>query len=156
VRLIVQPVFGGFELCARLGLLLVPGRDEGKIVHAVLEDSPSARAGIEPRDIIVSLDRTPWEALRHLTFSDRHPSDVVAEIFVARYFTLGKITVRVSPEPYRRLEDIDAQTAKIIAVRPAPDTTPYRNPRPDFEERIRELTGWIRPLSPPLWPDSCR
>jgi hypothetical protein len=55
VRLIVQPIAGGFELCARLGLVFLAsstrlqGFDGGKIVHAVLDGSPGARAGIEPR-----------------------------------------------------------------------------------------------------------
>jgi S1-C subfamily serine protease len=80
VRLIVQPIAGGFELCARLGLVFLAsstrlqGFDGGKIVHAVLDGSPGARAGIEPRDIIVSVDGRPWDSVRHIVFSDRRAS----------------------------------------------------------------------------------
>jgi membrane-associated protease RseP (regulator of RpoE activity) len=110
----VQPIAGGFDLCARLGLIFVPGIlagktlgqsapvqgfDGGKIIHAVLRDSPSARAGIEPRDIIISVDGKPWDSVRYLTFSDRCASEITAATFVARYFTFAKIVVRVPPEP---------------------------------------------------------
>ena len=77
MRLIVQPFAGGFELCARLGLLLIPAEKlgsaglGGKIVHGVLVDSPSARAGIEARDIVFSVDKARWDSIRYLTFSDR-------------------------------------------------------------------------------------
>jgi hypothetical protein len=147
VRLILQPIAGGFELCARLGLVFVPsstrlqGFDGGKIVHAVLDGSPSARAGIEPRDIIMSVDGKPWDSVRHLTFSDRRPSEITARTFVARYFTFAKIAVRVPPEPYRPLDDIAGEAATAVAARPAPDRTPYRNPRYDD---IRELLALYR------------
>jgi hypothetical protein len=142
MRLIVQPFAGRFELCARLGLLLIPaerlnsaGRG-GKIVHAALDGSPGARAGIETRDIIFLIDGMPWDSVRQLTFSDRRPTEITAETFVARYFTLAKITVRVPPEPYRHIEEITAEAANIITARPTLDKTPYRNPR--FDD-MREL-----------------
>jgi membrane-associated protease RseP (regulator of RpoE activity) len=146
VRLIVQPIVGGFELCARLGLVFVApsvrlvSSDSDKIVHAVLDGSPGARAGIEPRDIIVSVDGQPWASVRDMVFSDRRPSEITARTFVARYFTFAKIAVRVPPEPYRPLDNIAREAAAVIAARPVPDRTPYRNPRYDD---IREL------LAPP-------
>src|SRR5712671_944361 len=128
MRLIVQPLAGGFELCARLGLIFVSaplqGFGGGKIIHAVLGGSPGARAGTEPRDIIMALNGKPWDAVRSLTFSDRRPSEIVAETFVARYFTFAKVAVRVPPEPYRPLDDIAREAAGVIAARPAPDTSP--------------------------------
>jgi membrane-associated protease RseP (regulator of RpoE activity) len=138
MRLIVQPVAGGFELCARLGLVLVPSQlrclfEGARIVHAVLDRSPGARAGIEPRDIIVSIDGTPWDSVQRLTFSDRRPSEITAQTFVARYFAVAKILVRVPPEPYRPLDDIGAEAASVVAARPTPDSTPYRKPRFDFD-----------------------
>ena len=141
MRLIVQPIAGGFDLCARLGLIFVsaaaPGFfGGGQIVHAVLDGSPSARAGIEPRDIIISVDGRSWDSVRHLTFSDRRQSEIAAETFIARYFTFAKIAVCVPPEPYRPLDDIAQEAAAVIAARPVLDTTPYRNPRNDD---IREL-----------------
>ena len=144
MRLIVQLVVGGFELCARLGLVLVSAHVFGlnsKAVHAVLDDSPSARAGIVPRDIIIAIDNAPWDSVRRLTFSDRRPSEVTLKTFVARYFTFTNITVRVPPEPYRPLDDIAAEAANVIAARPAPDRTPYRNPRWDEWDDMRELVA---------------
>jgi hypothetical protein len=142
MRLIVQPFAGRFELCARLGLLLIPaeplnsaGRG-GKIVHAALDGSPGARAGIETRDIIFSIEGKPWDSIHHLVFSRRRPTEISAEVFVAKYFTLAKITVRVPPEPYRPIEQITAEAANIMAARPTLDKTPYRNPR--FDD-MREL-----------------
>jgi hypothetical protein len=108
----------------------------GRIVHAVLDGSPGAQAGIEPRDIIVSVDGKPWDAVWHMVFSDRRPSEITARTFVARYFTFAKIAVRVPPDPYRPLDGIAAEAAAVIAERPAPDTARYRNPR---YEDIREL-----------------
>jgi membrane-associated protease RseP (regulator of RpoE activity) len=139
MRLIVQPVTGGFELCARLGLVLVPAHVFGlnsKAVHAVLDDSPSARAGIVSRDIIIAVDNAPWNSVRRLTFSDRRPSEITLKTFVARYFSFTNIMVRVPPEPYQLLDEIATEAANIIAARPTPDRTPYRNPR--FDD-MREL-----------------
>jgi hypothetical protein len=145
VRLIVQPIVGGFELCARLGLVFVPpsmrlacfdGGNIVHIVHAVLDGSPGDRAGIEPRDIIVSVDGQPWDSIPHMVFSDRRPSEITARTFVARYFTFALIVMRVPPEPYRLLDNIAEKAAAVIAARPVPDRTPYRNPRNDD---IREL-----------------
>lgn len=147
MRLILQPIAGGFQLCARLGLVFVApsmrlvSSDSDKIVHAVLDGSPGARAGIEPRDIIVSVDGQPWDSVRDMVFSDRRPSEIIARTFVARYFTFAMIAVRVPPEPYRPLDDIAREGAAVIAARPAPDRTPYRNPRYDD---IRELSPYRR------------
>jgi hypothetical protein len=147
MRLIVQPFAGGFELCARLGLLLIPGEKlgsaelGGRIVHAVLVDSPSARAGIEARDIVFAVDKARWDSIRHLTFSDRRPSELNLSVFVARYFTIANITVRVPPEPYRPIEDIVAEATRVIAAQPMPLKVHYVNPR--FAE-IRELLSMLR------------
>ena len=147
MRLIVQPIAGDFLLCARLGLVFVPPSmhfaffDGCKVVHAVLDGSPAARAGIEHRDVIVSVDGQPWEAVRHMVFNDRRPSEITAKTFVARYFTVANIAVRVPPEPYRPLDDIAREAADITAARPVPDRTPYRNPRYDD---IREVLASLR------------
>jgi predicted metalloprotease with PDZ domain len=132
VKLIVQPIARDFELCARLGLVLVGGEKfGGRVVHAVLDGSPCARAGIVARDIVLAIDKTRWEAVRLLTFSDRRPSEIALQTFVARYFARQSITVRVPPEPYRPLQEIAQEAANVIAARPTPDTAPYRNPRFD-------------------------
>ena len=116
MRVVAQPLPGGFELCARLGLLLVPGLYFGwRIIHAVLSASPSARAGIECRDIVIAVNKTRWDFIRQLTFSDRRPSELRLTVFVARYFVAAEITVVVSPEPYRPIEDIVAEATGIAA-----------------------------------------
>jgi membrane-associated protease RseP (regulator of RpoE activity) len=150
VRLIVQPLTDRFELCARLGLVLTSwvrqgGFDGCKIVHAVLDGSPSAHAGIEPRDVIVSFNGVPWDSVRHLAFSDKRHSEITAVIFVARYFTVATILLRVPPEPYRSLDRIATEAADVIAAQPTPDTTPYRNPRLDEQrEFLATLSRGLR------------
>src|SRR5262249_33225590 len=135
MRLMVQPLASGFELCARLGLLLIPGEKlssaglGGRIVHAVLADSPSARAGIEARDIVFSVDKARWDSIRHLTFSDRRLSELNLSVFVARYFTIANITVRVPPEHYRPIADIVAEAMQVVATQPMPLKLHYVNPR---------------------------
>jgi membrane-associated protease RseP (regulator of RpoE activity) len=139
VRIIVQPLTGGFELCARLGLLLVPGmKFGGQIIHAVLTDSPSARAGLQPRDIVFAIDKTRWNSIRHLTFSDRRPAKLNVTVFVARYFTVAGITVSVPPEPYRPIEDIVAEAMCAVATLPAtPNKITYVNPRFEWLAALR-------------------
>ena len=147
MRLIVQPFAGGFDLCARLGLLLMPGEKfgsvwrGGKIIHAVLLDSPSARARLEARDIVFSVDKVHWDSIRHLTFSDRRPSELNLSVFVARYFVIASITVRVPPEHYRPIEDIVAEAMQVVATQPMPSQLRYVNPR--FAE-TRELLSMLR------------
>jgi hypothetical protein len=147
MRLIVQPFAGGFELCARLGLLLIPGEKlgiaglGGEIVHGVLVDSPSARAGIEARDIVFSVDKARWDSIRHLTFSDRRPSELNLSVFVARYFTIANITVRVPPEHYRPIEGIAAEARQVVATQPMPSRLHYVNPR---VAEMRELLSMLR------------
>src|SRR5215470_11976031 len=147
MRLIVQPLAGGFELCARLGLLLMPGEKfgsvwrGGKIIHAVLVDSPGARAGLEARDIVFSVDKAHWDSVRHLTFSDRRPSTLSLSVFVARYFVIANITVRVPPDHYRPIEDIVAEAMQVVATQPMPSRLHYVNPR--FAE-THELLSMLR------------
>ena len=147
MRLIVQPFAGGFDLCARLGLLLMPGEKfgsvwrDGKIIHAVLVDSPSARAGIEARDIVFAVDKAHWDSIRHLTFSDRRPSELNLSVFVARYFVIANISVRVPPNHYRPIEDIVAEAIQVVTTQPMPRQLHYVNPR--FAE-TRELLSMLR------------
>jgi hypothetical protein len=147
MRLIVQPFAGGFELCPRLGLLLICGEKlgsaglGGRIVHGVLVDSPSARAGIEARDIVFSVDKARWDSIRHLTFSDRRPSELNLSVFVARYFTIANITVRVPPVHYRPIEDIAAEARQVVATQPMPLKLHYVNPR---VAEMRELLSMLR------------
>jgi predicted metalloprotease with PDZ domain len=154
MRLILQPIAGGFELCARLGLVLAPAtnltrvfrfgmasqfeataplhdQEDGKLVHAVLDGSPSTRAGIQSRDIIFAINGTSWSKVRFLTFSDHHPSEITAVTFVGWQFAAMNVLIRVPPHPYRALADIQNEAADIVAARPTLDATPYRNPRND-------------------------
>jgi hypothetical protein len=150
MRLIVQPMAGGFELCARLGLVLaeaanltqeirfgivgqfvamVPlrGFEDGKVVNAVLEGSPSARGGIHSRDIILAINDTSWREVRLLTFSDHRPSKIIAKTFVADQFAVMDVVIRVPPHHYRPLAEIQKEVADIVAARPTLDAIPYRN-----------------------------
>jgi hypothetical protein len=168
VRLIVQPIAGGFDLCARLGLVLAPatnltqvihfgmagqfeataplrGLEDGKLVQAVLDGSPSARAGIQSRDIIFAINGTSWPKVRLLTFSDHHPSEITAITFVGYQFAVMDVLIRVPPHPYRPLAAIQKEAADIVAARPTLDPTPYRNPRDDPDPRLVRLLESIRP-----------
>jgi C-terminal processing protease CtpA/Prc len=58
---------GQFEATAPLS-----GLDDGMVVHAVRDGSPSTLAGILPRDIIFAINGKFWRNVRLLTFSDRH------------------------------------------------------------------------------------
>jgi membrane-associated protease RseP (regulator of RpoE activity) len=145
MRIIAQPLPGGLELCARLGLLLVPGlKFGGRIIHAVLADSPSDRAGLEPRDIVFAIDKTRWDSIRSLTFSDRRPSELNVTVFIARYFTVARITISVPPEPYRPIEDIHSEAMRAVAAQPAtPSAITYVNPRFEWLAALRPR-GWRR------------
>jgi hypothetical protein len=167
MRLIVQPIAGGFELCARLGLVFVPatnltrvihfgmagqleatgplrGLEDGKLVHAVLGNSPSARAGIQSRDILFAINGKPWRDVRLLTFSDHHPSEITAVTFVGWQFAAMNVLIRVPPHPYRPLSDIHSEAADIVAARPTLDATPYRNPHDDPDPGMVRLLEGIR------------
>jgi hypothetical protein len=154
LRLILQPMGKCFELCARLGLLVVTSEVRGipalkgsVTVHAVLENSPCARVGIAQRDIIGTINGRPWDQVRYLNFSDRRASEVILEIFVARYFKATKITVRVPPQPYRPLDEIADEAATVISVKPTPDMTPYVWP-PRFEAaELRDLVARAKRLA---------
>jgi membrane-associated protease RseP (regulator of RpoE activity) len=139
MRIISQPLPGGLELCARLGLLLVPGLKFGdRIIHAVLADSPGGRAGLEPRDILIAIDKTRWDSIRSLTFSDRRPSELNVTAFIARYFTVARVTVSVPPEPYRPIEDIVIEAMQAAASLPAtPNKITYVNPRFEWLAALR-------------------
>jgi hypothetical protein len=139
VRIIHQPLAGGLELCSRLGLILMPTPELEGLIHTVLADSPSARAGLKPRDIILAVDKTPWRSVRHLTFSDRRSSELKLRVFVVRYFTIAAITVRVSPEPYRPIEEIIAEATDAVAKQP-PSTIACTNPN----DRLGVLRAWPR------------
>ena len=152
MRLIVEPMARGFELCVRLGLILAPatnltrvihfgmagqheattplrGLEDGKLVHAVLDGSPSVRAGVQPRDIIFAINGKPWPEVRGLTFSDHQPSEIAAITFVGWQFAVREVVIRVPPQTYRPLAEIQQQAADVVAGRPTLDLTPYRNPR---------------------------
>jgi hypothetical protein len=145
LRLIVQPIVEPFELCARLGLVLVArgrgyyeGLKDAGIVHAVLHRSPCWTVGIGQRDIIISINNRPWQSVRYLTFSDRRRSEITIQYFSARYFVIAKIPVRLSPEPYRQLEEIVEEATAVIAASPIPDATPYQRPRDERRELMLE------------------
>jgi hypothetical protein len=98
----------------------------------VLGGSPSARSGIEPSDIVFDINKAHWDTIRYLTFSDRRPSELSLKVFVARYFTIADIAVRVPPEPYRPIEEIVAEAVRAVVGQSATlclSSVRYVNPR---------------------------
>jgi len=132
-----------------LSRLPLDGLEDGKLVHAVLDGSPSARAGIQSRDIIFAINGKPWRNVRLLTFGDNRPSEITAITFVGYQFAVQEVSVRVPPHPYRPLVEIQNEAADVVATRPTIDATPYRNPRDDPDpafvrllESLRSRRGW--------------
>jgi len=168
VRIILQPMPGGFELCSRLGLVLAPATnltriirfgvgfqfeatepfrcvEDGKFVHAVLDGSPCSRVGIQSRDVIFAINGTSWPKVRLLAFSDHHPSEITAKTLVSYQFAVMDVSIRVPPHPYRPLAEIQKEAADIIAARPTVDATPYRDPREDPDPEMVCLLERIKP-----------
>jgi hypothetical protein len=161
VRLIARPLTGGFELCARLGLVVAPpsnlvakGWDgdlaaprvfqHARVIHAVLSGSPCGRAGIEPTDIVLEIERQPWDSIRFLTFSERRPSEIQLKVFIARYFSVVTIAVRAEPEPYQPIDSIVAEAISAIAAKPDPVAVNYKNPRYDETIALLGQRGLLR------------
>jgi hypothetical protein len=142
MRIVVQQLGDGIELCARLGLLLVskpirpapafhrfgfplPPRPtiaealDGQIIHAVLPGSPCDRAGISAGDIVVTINHVRLDSIRHLVFSDRRSCKLNLLVYIARRFALDDIKVCVCPEPYRPIEDIVAEAMLAFPASPA-------------------------------------
>jgi hypothetical protein len=149
VRIVVQQLVDGIELCARLGLLLVskPTRAEvhtytaaaaldrfgipllphptlaealdGQIVHAVLPGSPCDRAGISAGDIVVTINGVRLDSIRHLVFSDCRSCKLNLLVYVARRIALDDIKLRVCPEPYRPIAEIVAEAMLALPASPA-------------------------------------
>ncbi len=145
MRLIAQPLTNGVELCARLGLVLVSEPIfGGNVIHAVLAGSPSERAGLEPGDIVFTVNKVQWELIRYLIFSDRRPSELNFKLFLARYFKTANITVCVPPDLYRPIEDIVTEAMRAAAAQPPPHVFTYVNPR-SFSIRWRDAHRLRRP-----------
>jgi predicted metalloprotease with PDZ domain len=126
MRIIVQQVADGIELCPRLGLLLAPEERRpsnplgGRTILAVLRGSPCDQAGLVAGDLVVTINKVRLDSVRYLTFSDRRPSELNLLVFVASRSMLDDVKVRVPPEPYRPIEDILAEAALSAAALRAP------------------------------------
>jgi predicted metalloprotease with PDZ domain len=139
MRIIIQQIADGVELCARLGLLLAPEPKrlaprigpvgfprklrlptsvpfDGQAIRAVLPGSPCERAGLVPSDVVVTINNVRLDSVRHLTFTDRRPSELNLLVFIAGRFTLEDVRVRVPPEPYRPIENIVAEAMRAAAA----------------------------------------
>jgi hypothetical protein len=130
---------GQFEATAPLR-----GLEDGKLVHAVLDGSPSARASIQPRDIVFAINGKRWRDVGALTFSDHHPSEITAITFVGWQFAVREVVIRISPQTYRPLAEIQQQAADVVAARPTLDPTPYRNPHDDPDPQMVRLLEGLR------------
>jgi hypothetical protein len=129
MRIIIQPLAPGLELCARLGLVLLPFSNVGgKIVHAMLAGSP-CRAKLRPKDIVIAINGTPVDRIRFLVFSDRRPSLLTMKIFEADLFAVRDIRFRLGPDHYRSLDDILQEARGLAEDRPPPSVVEYVNPR---------------------------
>jgi hypothetical protein len=127
VRIIVQPLAGRAELCARLGLVLIPVQGMGgKVVHLALDESPAAKAYLRPRDVIFAVNGFRWQAVHQQTFSDCRSSRLLLSTFVARYFDLREIKLSVGPEPYRPIERIFSEALQAVAEQPVPTEFSWR------------------------------
>jgi hypothetical protein len=126
MRIIVQQVADGIELCPRLGLLLAsePRRlstpFDGRNIRAVLPGSPCARAGLVAGDLVVTINNVRLDSVRHLTFSDRRPSKIDLLVFIASRSVLDDVKVSVPPEPYRSIEVIVAEALLSVAALSSP------------------------------------
>jgi hypothetical protein len=56
------------------------------------------------------------DSVRHLTFSDRRPSELNLLVFIAGRLMLDDVRVRVPPEPYRPIEKIVAEAMRAAAA----------------------------------------
>jgi hypothetical protein len=129
MRIIIQPLSPGLEVCARLGLVLLPFTSVGgKITHAVLAGSP-CRSKLRPKDIVIAVNGTPIDRIRFLNFSDRRSSALTMKIFEADLFAVRDIRFRIGPEHYRPLDDILEEARRVAAERPPPSAVEYVNHR---------------------------
>jgi hypothetical protein len=134
MRIIIQPLSPGLELCAHLGLVLLPFANVGgKIVHVVLARSP-CRSKLRPKDIIFAVNGTPIDRLRFLVFSDRRSSSLTLKIFEGDLFAVRDIRLRLGPDHYRPLDDLVQEARRVAQEQPPPGTVVYRNPRPSTVE----------------------
>jgi S1-C subfamily serine protease len=89
----VQPV----QLYPRLATRLKLDQESGVAVIEVLPDSPAQKAGLMPRDIIVSIGEVPTHSVDDLhRFLDGHPVGESYEMMVLRNGTA--ITLNVTPD----------------------------------------------------------
>ena len=88
-----QPV----RLYPRLATALKLGRESGVAVIEVMPESPAQRAGLVPRDIIVTIAEVPIAGVDDLhRFLDEHPVGESYEMLVLRNGTVT--TLNVTPE----------------------------------------------------------
>jgi predicted metalloprotease with PDZ domain len=126
MRIIIQPLSDGVELCPRLGLILgleprrLSNPFDGRTIRAVLPGSPSDQAGLVAGDLVVTINNVRLDSVRHLTFSDRRPSKLNLLVFIASRLMLDDVKVSVPPEPYRPIEDIVAEALLSAAALSAP------------------------------------
>jgi predicted metalloprotease with PDZ domain len=126
LRLVVQQVADGIEVCPRLGLLLAPeprrlsSPFDGRTILAVLAGSPCDCAGLVAGDVVVTINNVRLDSVRHLTFSDRRRSKLDLLVFIASRAVLDDVKVSVPPEPYRSIEDIVAEAMLFAAALSAP------------------------------------
>jgi S1-C subfamily serine protease len=92
----IQPA----ELTPEVAQELHVGRSAGVLVYAVERGGPADRAGIEPGDVLVELERQPLDSVEDLFAAlRRHRPDQVVGIELLRGGTRHSVKVRLSAQP---------------------------------------------------------
>ena len=120
----IQPVTD--DIASALGL----DAAEGILVSEVTPDSPAARAGLQPGDVITALTETPMTEPRMLTFG-------IAELAVGEEVSLTY------------LRDGESRTTQVV-IGQLPSQQPMPRPTPSDDMNTPRLGVSVAPLTPDL------
>jgi hypothetical protein len=151
MRILTQQIDESTEVCPRLGLIfagtsLFAGT---KFVRLVFPNSPCHHGGLHPHDVILHINRIPFDGIHRVEFSDRRRSELDLEIW--RSFRRYRTSIHIEPEPFAPIGEIVA-FARIYATQCPPEKITFRNPDLDdfhdllgrFGGRRRTRTGSLR------------
>ncbi len=137
-----------------LGIMAVPlnddmreiaGTDEGVLINSLTDDSPAAKAGLKPGDVIVRIDDTPVHTVEELveTLRRRKPGDRVHIV----YYRMRKRRETQATLGSRPGEEAEAETKEGLPLFDLPeDLFGDQAPRlREYLERLRpEMEEWAR------------
>ncbi len=134
--IVTQRIDTAIEVCPRLGLVVGRGPFAAShFMRFVIPNSPCARGGLLPHDVILHMKRSPLGEIHRVEFSDRRRTELEFEIW--RSFRCYRINVHVEPEPFAPIGEI-IELARLFAAQCPPQTITLRNP--DFDDHY-ELFG---------------